>query len=118
MSNAMLFARLLTEPATSNPTEDTKAPGESNTGQHDSKTAPRGKLNPISAGDQLKLEYNQLLARELKAEEYLSSPDRTPEEIDKWLPEFNQLCITLSGLLDQIGDYAHNEAAVNGFITV
>jgi len=115
MSNALLFARLLTEQATSKPTEATEAPGEGNPSQHDSMTAPQAKQEAISGNEQLKLEYNQLLARELKAEEYLSGPDRTLEEVEKWLPKFNQVCMDLSSILDQIGTYTHREA-VTGFM--
>lgn len=114
MSNALLFARLLTEPASSKPVEATSRPGGGTASQYNSKTAPRASQGPISANDQLRQEYNRLLTREKKAEEYLGGPDRTQEDIDKWLPEFNQICMDLSSILDQLGEYTHEEA-VSGF---
>jgi len=114
MSNELLFANLLIRQACSKATGDTKAPGEGKNASHQYvKTLPRGKQEAISDSKQLKLEYNRLLARELKAEDYLSSSDRTPEEIDKWLPEFNRLCLELSSILEQL-DYTQEEA-INGF---
>lgn len=114
MSNALLFARLLTEQDASRPVEATETGGYSVEYQQNSKTALRASQVAINQNNPLKLEYNKLLAREIKAEDYLSNPNRTPEDLDKWLPEFNQICMDLSSILNQLGEYTHEEA-VSGF---
>ena len=52
---------------------------------------------------ELKRQYNELLKREKKAEAYLDSPDRTPEEIARWTPEFQHVLKELNDLLQRIG---------------
>lgn len=39
----------------------------------------------------LKQNYNKALERWNKATAYLENPIRTPEEIDKWLPEYESI---------------------------
>lgn len=51
----------------------------------------------------LRLQYNTLLAREQKGEKYLDDPIRTPEEIEKWTPEFQKILAGLNRLIDEIG---------------
>lgn len=49
--------------------------------------------------DAIKIEYNSLLAREKKAEEYLEHA--TPEQLKKWTPEFYKIEIQLSRLIQK-----------------
>lgn len=39
----------------------------------------------------LRKEYNKVLARWNNATRYLESPERTPEEVDQWLPEYESI---------------------------
>jgi len=39
----------------------------------------------------LKIEYNKVIARWNKATEYIESKDRTPQEVDKWLPDYEAI---------------------------
>ena len=59
-------------------------------------------LSPI---DIARLEYTELLEREIKAEEYLNHPFRTPEEIKKWNPKYSDIMKRLEYLLSTIGSY-------------
>jgi len=58
--------------------------------------------------------YNELLKREAKAEAYLNDPVRTPEEIDKWTPDYKQLLNRLNELLGLIRHYKR-ENILEGF---
>lgn len=63
----------------------------------------------------LKIEYNKVLAKWDKATEYLQDLERTLEEVDKWLPEYeailkqrNALCIDIwqhSGIKPTIDEF-------------
>ena len=46
-----------------------------------------------------KEKYNQLLAREKKAESYLNDPGRTEEEVAKWLPEYLRIVQQLGQMI-------------------
>lgn len=67
--------------------------------------------------DAIKIEYNSLLAREKKAEEYLNKA--TPEQLKKWLPEFEKIEIQLSRLIWKFAATAGREMTkdeiLNGF---
>lgn len=67
--------------------------------------------------DAIKIEYNSLLAREKKAEEYLEHA--TPEQLKKWLPEFEKIEIQLSRLIQKFaataGRMVTHEEIVDGF---
>ena len=39
----------------------------------------------------LKVEYNEVLARWNKATSYLEASERTNEEVDQWLPEYEEI---------------------------
>ncbi len=52
---------------------------------------------------ELKRKYNELLAREKKAEKYIDDPARTPKEIEKWMPEYRRILAELNELLGRIG---------------
>ena len=58
----------------------------------------------ISIND-LKSHYNELLAREKRGEEYLDDPTRTPDEVEKWMPEFRKILTALNYTLGQIGSF-------------
>lgn len=64
--------------------------------------------------DELKRQYNKLLAREKKGEEYLDDTGRTEEEYLKWLPEFQKITNRLNALLKQIGSFTAKEV-LHGF---
>lgn len=68
---------------------------------------------PISTND-LKSHYNELLAREKRGEEYLDDPTRTPDEVQKWMPEFRKILAALNDTLAQIGSFTAVEV-VYGF---
>ena len=68
---------------------------------------------PMSIND-LKSYYNELLAREKRGEEYLDNPARTPDEVDKWMPEFKKILIDLNDTLARIGGFTAVEV-VYGF---
>lgn len=65
----------------------------------------------------LKEDYNVLIARNDKAEEYLNKC--TEEEFNKWLPLFRQIIIDLSSLMKEYkeitGKEMSEENAINGF---
>ena len=44
------------------------------------------------------LKYNELTKRWLNACKWIESPERTEEEVDKWLPEFQKILRELSDL--------------------
>jgi len=114
MSNAALYQRLTKNQAPKGPTEAPETAGKGQGIGQTSITRPGGTQAPITGGEELKAKYNRLLAREKQAEDYLSSPERTQEELNKWLHEFDRICLGLSSLLDQLGSYT-NEEANNGF---
>ena len=68
---------------------------------------------------EFKKKYNSLLARERKAEQYFENPERTPEEIDKWLPELQKIIIQLSLAMQEYkrltGKEMTKEEVLNGF---
>lgn len=68
---------------------------------------------PISIND-LKSHYDELLAREKRGEEYLDDPARTPDEIEKWMPEFRKILVALNDTLAKIGSFTAIEV-VYGF---
>ncbi len=69
------------------------------------------------ATDVLKLEYNRVLERERKAEEFLDHA--TPEQAKKWLPEFHKIVMQLSALMERFkvvaGREMTHEEIVYGF---
>ena len=65
-----------------------------------------------------KEKYNQLLAREKKAESYLNDPGRTEEEVAKWLPEYLRIVQQLGQMIyeyKQGGNDITVEEQLNGF---
>lgn len=64
--------------------------------------------------DLLKSQYNELLSRERRGEKVLDDPVRTPEEIEKWMPEFQKILAELNNTLVKIGSYT-TEEVLNGF---
>ncbi|MHB1406713.1 MAG: hypothetical protein ACYCV0_14130, partial [Desulfitobacteriaceae bacterium] len=52
---------------------------------------------------ELRIKYNQLLVREKAGEKYLDAPERTSEEIAKWMPLFNEIVAGLNRIIDEIG---------------
>jgi hypothetical protein len=63
---------------------------------------------------ELKAQYNKLLQRYEGAEAYIDSDERTPEEVEKWMPEFSKIVNQLNKLLAEIVEHTPDEA-VNGF---
>ena len=53
---------------------------------------------------ELQQKYNELLAREKKAEAYIDDPHRTPAEIEKWMPEYQKILTELNDILGRIGN--------------
>ncbi|MFA5880585.1 MAG: hypothetical protein WC834_00190 [Eubacteriales bacterium] len=62
----------------------------------------------------VKRDYNELLAREKKAEGYLDNPDILLGKRENWLPEFQKILNGLNECLMKIGDYTSDEV-LNGF---
>lgn len=52
---------------------------------------------------ELRIKYNRLLTREHAGEKYLDDPARTPAEIEKWTPMFNEILAGLNKIIDEIG---------------
>jgi hypothetical protein len=61
---------------------------------------------------EMKKQYNALLTREKRAEKFFEIA--TPEEVEKWIPEFNKIVEGLSALLGKIPDMTQEEI-FNGF---
>ena len=65
----------------------------------------------------LKEEYNVLLKREKAAEHYFNTA--TGEQVDKWLPKYNEIVVGLSNLIIQVekedGRELTSEEILNGF---
>lgn len=61
-----------------------------------------------------KEEYNQLLKRYHKANEYFDRTDVTQEDKEKFLPHFQSVLNGLNKLLMEIGDYKQEEV-LGGF---
>ena len=61
-----------------------------------------------------RVEYNALLKREAKAEEYLDAKGRTEEEKEKWKPEYEKITERLGELLQLIQHYK-TENVMGGF---
>lgn len=66
--------------------------------------------------DELKRQYNELLAREQRAETWIDDPRRTEGEYLKWLPTFQKILTGLNEILNKIGlrNTTENER-INGF---
>lgn len=66
--------------------------------------------------DELKRQYNELLAREKRAEQWIDDSGRTELEYLKWLPTFQKILTGLNEILNKIGvnNTTENER-LNGF---
>lgn len=53
--------------------------------------------------NELKRQYNKLLIREQRAEQWIDAPSRTEQEYLKWLPEFQKILNGLNEILNKIG---------------
>ena len=65
-----------------------------------------------------KEEYNNLLAREKKAESYLNDPGRTEEELAKWRPKYMEIVYKLGQMIyeyKKAGNEFTVEEQMNGF---
>ena len=62
----------------------------------------------------LKKTYNLTLERYKNAEIWIDDKSRTENEIKRHMQKFKDIAMTLGKLLNEIGDYTHEEA-VNGF---
>lgn len=51
----------------------------------------------------LRLEYNKHLEREKKAEAWMDNPQRTDEELTKWMPLFNEILAGMNKIINEIG---------------
>ncbi|CAA7602460.1 Hypothetical protein DEACI_3134 [Acididesulfobacillus acetoxydans] len=68
---------------------------------------PRGK-SPVKVYNaarlfELKRRYNELLAREIKGEQWLDDPKRTDEEAQRWMPEFQKILAEINAILNELG---------------
>lgn len=54
----------------------------------------------------LKTEYKKVLVRWNKATSYLEAPERTNEEVDNWLPEYEMILRQRMALCNDIGEYS------------
>lgn len=54
----------------------------------------------------LKTEYNKVLARWDKATSYLEEPERTNEEVEQWLPEYEAILKQRMALCNNIAEYS------------
>lgn len=59
-------------------------------------------------------QYNKLLERYRKGEAYVDGPDISPQELERWMPEFLKIIKDLNLLLYKIGEHTPDEA-INGF---
>ena len=50
---------------------------------------------------EFKEKYDVLITRERKAEKWLDAPERTNEQIEKWLPEFTKIIVDLSKMINE-----------------
>ena len=71
-------------------------------------------MNKTDPKLELKKEYNTLLARVNKAEAYLNDANIPVDERLKWGPLYNELCIQLGAILQQLGGFTGDEWC-NGF---
>jgi len=69
--------------------------------------------------DELKGAYNVLIAREKKAEKFLGDNSFTIEKRDSWIPEFNNITVLLSTLMNKYkeitGEDMKDDNILNGF---
>lgn len=66
----------------------------------------------------IKDEYNKFLTRFRRASKWLDDPARTPEEIEKWMPEFQGIIKHLGELLVKMqksGIKYTQDEVLNGF---
>jgi len=66
----------------------------------------------------LKAEYNKYLKRFYKADKWFGSPERTPDEIEKYMKPFLQIIENLNKILTKMkcqGIKYTDEEVVNGF---
>lgn len=54
----------------------------------------------------LKIQYNKLLKRWNDATNYMESEERTQQEIDKWLPEYEKILMQRNALSMDIWKYS------------
>ena len=67
---------------------------------------------------ELMKQYNEILAREVKAQKYLDDNTKTIEEREKWIPEYRNILLELSGIfidITKLGRKITPEEAANGF---
>ena len=62
----------------------------------------------------IKQHYNMHLSRYKQAEKFMSRPDVSIQQKDKWVPELKEITNKLSTILQSIGDYKIDEA-LDGF---
>jgi hypothetical protein len=58
---------------------------------------------------ELKKKYNEVLAREKKAEEFFDDPNVPTESKEKWLPKFYEIVRELSGMMKEFRELSGNE---------
>lgn len=63
----------------------------------------------------LKNEYNRVLAKWNKATAYIESKDRTPQEVDKWLPDYEAILKQRQALCMEIWQESGNKPTVEEF---
>lgn len=63
----------------------------------------------------LKIEYNKVIARWNKATEYIESKGRTPQEVDKWLPDYEFILKQRQALCMDIWEYSGIKPTVQEF---
>lgn len=64
----------------------------------------------------LKTEYNKVLERWNKATIYMEAPERTSEEVDNWLPEYEMMLRQRMALCNDIGEYSGIRPTLSEFL--
>lgn len=58
---------------------------------------------------EFKKKYNEVLAREKKAEEFFDDPNVSMERKEKWLPKFYEIVRELSGMMKEFRELSGEE---------
>ncbi|MFL0266822.1 hypothetical protein [Candidatus Clostridium radicumherbarum] len=72
--------------------------------------------------EELKKKYNEVLAREKKAEEFFDDPKVSMESKEKWRPKFYEIVMELSGMMKEFRELSGEEMSesevLKGFVII
>jgi poly(A) polymerase Pap1 len=63
--------------------------------------------------EEFKKRYNEILAREKKAEVFFENPEISQERKEKWLPKFNEITMELSKMMKHYKELTGTEMKDN-----